>query len=44
MYVLLKVFGWPVERALHGMDGEVPRSGIFLDLSTEGALEPGVAG
>jgi hypothetical protein len=26
------------------MDGEVPDSGILLDLSTEGALEPGVAG
>jgi hypothetical protein len=26
------------------MDGEVPRSGILLDLSTEEALEPGVAG
>jgi hypothetical protein len=26
------------------MDGEVPRSGILLDLSTEGALGPGVAG
>ncbi len=26
------------------MDGEVPRSGILLDLSTEGALEPGEPG
>jgi hypothetical protein len=26
------------------MDGEVPRSGILLDLSTEGALGPDVAG
>jgi len=26
------------------MAGEVPRSGRLLDLSTEGALEPGVAG
>jgi hypothetical protein len=26
------------------MDGEVPHSGVLLDLSTEGALEPGVAG
>ena len=43
MYVLLKV-NCPVGRVLHGMDGEVPRSGILLDLSTEGALEPDVAG
>jgi len=26
------------------MDGEVPRSGMLPDLSTEGALEPGLAG
>jgi hypothetical protein len=41
--VLLKVW-LPVERVLHGMDGEVPRSGIFLDLFNGGAPEPGVAG
>ena len=45
LYVrIAESFGCPVERVLHGMDGEVPDSGILLDLSTEGALEPGVAG
>jgi hypothetical protein len=31
-------------RVLHGMDGEVARSDMLLDLSSEGALEPAVAG
>jgi hypothetical protein len=45
LYVCIaESFGCPVERVLHGMDGEVPRSGVLLDLSTEGALEAGVAG
>lgn len=28
---IAKSFGCLAERILHGMDGEVPRSGIFLD-------------
>jgi hypothetical protein len=38
MYVLLKVLAVR-QSEYFGMDAEVPRSGLLLDLSTEGALE-----
>jgi hypothetical protein len=44
MCVLLKSLGCPAERVPYGLDEEVPRFGILLDLSSEGALEPAVAG